>query len=440
MQTFEIQYTDKAITPWGGMVLLKQMLDKIKFADVIRACDSIPLPGSNRGYDPQTIIESFIVSIWCGANRFLHTEINRNDTPLANIFGWKHAPGQDAFKRFFKKFSLGTNQRVFSYFYQWLFSQIKFDHYTVDFDSSVLTRYGTQEGAKRGYNPSKPGRNSHHPIMAFIADLNMVANFWLRSGDSHTANNFKSFLEETLSNLSSKTVGLVRMDSGFYDKEVFDYLENKSISYIVAARFYSGIQNKIADTTTWLKLSDGIEIASTTYQGGQWQHPRRMVIIRQHITKNPKATGKQLKLFNEMFEYSDFRYSAMITNLDLSAAEIWRLYRYRAEAENRIKELKYDFALDSFNLNNFYGTEAALGFSMLAYNLMSLFRQFILNDKVQHRLSTLRYTTFAIGAYLTKAGNKTILKLALRLPRREWFGGVWDTSKQFNLPVIFSNA
>ena len=440
MQTLEIQYTDKAITPWGGMVLLKQMLDKIKFGEVIKECESIPIPGSNRGYDPKTIIESFIVSIWCGANRFLHTEINRNDTPLANIFGWKHAPGQDAFKRFFKKFSIGTNQRVFSYFYQWLFSQIKFDHYTVDFDSSVLTRYGTQEGAKRGYNPSKPGRNSHHPIMAFIADLNMVANFWLRSGDSHTANNFKSFLEQTLSNLSSKTVGLVRMDSGFYDKEVFDYLENKSISYIVAARFYSGIQNKIADTTTWLKLSDGIDIASTTYQGKEWEHPRRMVIIRQRITKNPKATGKQLKLFNELFEYRDFRYSAMITNLDLSAAEIWRLYRYRAEAENRIKELKYDFALDSFNLNNFYGTEAALGFSMLAYNLMSLFRQFILNDKVQHRLSTLRYTTFAIGAYLTKAGNKTILKLALRLPRREWFGGIWDTTRQFNLPVIFSNA
>lgn len=36
------------------------------------------------------------------------------------------------------------------------------------FDSSVLTRYGEQEGAARGYNPSKPGRKSHHPLMAFV--------------------------------------------------------------------------------------------------------------------------------------------------------------------------------------------------------------------------------------------------------------------------------
>lgn len=41
----------------------------------------------------------------------------------------------------------------------------------------------------------------------------------------------------------------------------------------------------------------------------------------------------------------------------------------------RIKQLKADFGLDAFNLQDFWATEAALGFAMLAYNLMSLFRQ-----------------------------------------------------------------
>jgi hypothetical protein len=47
----------------------------------------------------------------------------------------------------------------------------------------------------------------------------------------------------------------------------------------------------------------------------------------------------------------------------------------RADAENRIKELKYDFGADSFNIQNFYATEAALNFVMMAYKFISLFRQ-----------------------------------------------------------------
>lgn len=34
---FDIGYTDKAITPWGGMVLLRGMLDKIGFQQVVWA-------------------------------------------------------------------------------------------------------------------------------------------------------------------------------------------------------------------------------------------------------------------------------------------------------------------------------------------------------------------------------------------------------------------
>ena len=97
----------------------------------------------------------------------------------------------------------------------------------MDIDSSVLTRYGEQEGAKKGYNQHKPGRNSHHPVIAFIADVEFVANFWLRSGDAHTSNHFKAFLEETLSFVAEKKIGLLRMDSGFYSDDILSYLEKK---------------------------------------------------------------------------------------------------------------------------------------------------------------------------------------------------------------------
>lgn len=439
---FAISYTDKEVTPWGGMVFLRRMLDQIEFGKKIEECEALPQPGSNRGYSTQSIIESFLVSVWCGASRFLHTEVTRHDNALTKIFGWTKAPGQDTYKRFFGKFTQATNQKVADHFYGWLFQQLHFKNITLDFDSSIITRYGQQEGAKRGYNPVKHGRASHHPLMAFVADVKMVANFWLRSGDAHTANNFKGFLEDTLQKLEGKTIGLVRLDSGFYDKEVFDYLEKpaRPINYIVAARFYSPIQQMLASQKNWLKVDKGIEIAECEYQSPLWKSPRRMIMVRQLVSTRPQAAGKTLKLFKDEQIYNQYRYSCYITNLTLPPAEVWRLYRLRGDAENRIKELKYDFGLDSFNLKSFFGTEAALTFAMIAFNLMALFRQFLLNTKIQHRLSTLRFKTFAIGAYFVKEADQVTLKLALNLKRREWFTGLWDASKQFSLPVSFSNA
>ena len=437
---FDISYTNKEVTPWGGMVFLKQMLQRIGFRELIEKSVDLPQPRSNRGYQTSTILESFITSIWCGANRFLHTEVTRHDPALGKIFDWKTTPGQDTYKRFFSKFTQAKNHVVSDYFYSWIFDHFKFDNFTLDIDSSVVTRYGVQEGAKKGYNPAKKGRPSHHPLIAFIADVKLVANMWLRSGDTSSSNNFLSFLEDTLSKLKNKVVSLIRLDSGFFQSDIMDYLEGEKLDYVVAARFTHPIQRIIDAQQNWILLDTGIEICEQMYQSNSWREPRRIVIVRQRIQDRPKAPGKQLRLFSEEEIHRNYRYSAYVTNLKLAPAEVWRIYRGRGDAENRIKELKYDFGFDSFNLKDFYATEAALTFAMIAYNLMSLFRTFLLQEKTQKTLSTLRYRTFAIGAYFMKVNDKLVLKIALNKKRRAWFSGLWNYSKVFKYPFIFSNA
>mgnify|MGYP005849948889 FL=1 len=77
---------------------------------------------------------------------------------------------------------------------------LRCDRFTLDFNSSIFTRYSQQEGAVKGYTPHKPGRASHYPLIAFVADSWMVANFWLRRGDAHAANNFYRFWKIRLPN------------------------------------------------------------------------------------------------------------------------------------------------------------------------------------------------------------------------------------------------
>jgi len=143
---FELSFSNKEVTPWGGMVFLKQMLTKMHFREQIQQCSFLPLQQSNRGHSVVTLLESFITSVWCGANRFLHTEVTRADHALAKIFDWKTTPGQDAYKRYFKKFNQVKNQEVSHYFFKWLFEKININYFTLDIDSTIMTRYGDQEG------------------------------------------------------------------------------------------------------------------------------------------------------------------------------------------------------------------------------------------------------------------------------------------------------
>lgn len=435
---FELSFSNKEVTPWGGMVFLKQMLTKMSFREQVNQCGQLPSQNSNRGHDVATLLESFITSVWCGANRFLHTEVTRADNALAQIFDWKTVPGQDAYKRYFNKFDQVKNQEVSHYFFKWIFQNLNINYFTLDIDSTIMTRYGEQEGAKKGYNPIKRGRNSHHPIIAFVNDVRMVANFWLRSGNTSSANNFVAFLENTLANFGDKKVGLVRIDSGFFQKEILDYLEQKPLNYIVAAKFTHPIQRLIDKQEAWLRVDDGIEICDKTYQAGNWEQARRIVIVRQKIAEKPNAPGKQLSLFEEDEIHKSYRYSAYVTNQEYSAVDVWRNYRARGDAENRIKELKADFGADSFNLKEFFPTEAALIFVMLAYNLMAIFKLFVLQEKTQKTLATLRYRVFAIGAYFEKVGDTLKLKIALTKKRRKWFAGIWDYPLDLSMKI--SNA
>ncbi len=431
----KIAFTDKEITPWSGMVFMKKLLDKTGLFDLLQRLD-LPQQGSNRGYAPIQLITCFLLSVWCGANRFEHLEVSRFDEVLRKIFGYRQMAGHRAYQRYFNKFTIATNQRVFHQLSSWFFQQIKLDNYTLDIDSTVITRYGDQQGAKRGYNPNKRGRNSHHPLLAFVDECKMVANFWLRSGDAYTTNNFISFLEDTMSRLQGKTVSLLRADSGFYSKEIFEYLENKSLKYIIVAKHYGSIQRKIVGIENWWSHSDGLQVAETTYQGAEWEKPRRLVVVRQKISTRPKATGKQLKLFKEDGIINQYRYSCYITNLDFSAKIVWDMYKGRADCENRIKELKQDFGFDSFNMNDFAATEAALNFVIVAYNIMNLFRQAVLKSDQLHQLKTYRYKIFAIGGYITKNGNQKLLRLSLNMKRRKWIKGIWENTQNFSWPFV----
>jgi hypothetical protein len=421
-------FTDKEVTAWGGIRLIHEMLLRLRFRQALEQA-GLPEPGSNRGFSAVEMMESFLVCVWIGGSRFSHTALVRFDKALHQIFGWRGVASVSTFTRFFRRFKREEVDRVFSHLSHWFWDQISPRTLTLDLDSSVITRYGKQEGARYGYNDKHPGKPSHHPLFAFVADLRMVLHAWLRPGNTASCSGISLFFQEALELLGSRhRIGLVRADSGFYDGEFIELLESKSADYIIAVRMYRPFKLAVTAPRPWTTVAEGVDVAELEYHPLYWKKPRRMVVIRQQLKRRPDAMGKPL------LEVPGHLFQAYVTSLRLPPAEVWRLYNGRGDAENRIAELKYDFGLTGFCLDPFYATETAFRTVILAYNLMSLFRQAILQAPKAVRLSTMRIECIALGAWIGREGRRRVLRLSLARPRRPWFEGLFASAAGFSPP------
>lgn len=436
MVNLPIEYSDKPVTAFGGMALIKRFLDQTGIREQLGRLD-LPRGGSNRAYDPEQVIESFWLAIWTGASRYIHCDWLRQDQTLAAIFGYEHLPSQSTYSRFFGKFSQARNTAVFPALQRWFFGQINTGAVTVDFDSTVITREGNQEGSAKGYNPNRRGRNSHHPLIAFVSQTRMVANAWLRPGNTAASSNCVEFMRETFDEaLDGVKVGLVRADSGFYADSILSALEERGLPYIIAAKAYANIRNEIHGMKDWVEVCPGIAVKEWRHQPADPRvRVRRHIVVRKQISRRPQAAGKPL--FEDL---PDYRFSLYVTNLELPLDQIWNIYNTRADCENRIRELKQDFGLDAFCLQDFWATEASFRFIMVAYNLMSLFRHFALNSRNQATLGTLRSYCFALGAWVSQHARKRVLKISLPRQKRHWMDSIFRNIEARSPPFDYPNA
>ena len=418
------RFTDKRFTAWGGLRILEEMLRRVGWPEAL-AATPLPQPGSNRGCCPIMVVQAFLVTIWTGGTRFAQTALVRYDEALRSIFGLSQVASISTFTRFFRRFHRREVEEVFAHLSGWCWQRLAAHSWTVDLDSSVLTRYGHQEGSHRGYNPRHRGKKSHHPLMAFAAECRMVINAWLRPGNTTDGNNIENFFREVLLILGKRhRIGLVRGDSGFCIGSFLDLLEEQRLDYIIVCRMMATLRRQIAGLKNWVHLDDQLAAAECSYHAQGWSRPRRVVVIR--FPKLQRPSGQML------FEMPGYTYAVYVTSLRLSAVHVRRLYLGRADSENRIKELLQDFALSGLVTQKFWATEAAFRMALCAYNLMSLFRQSVLGAASNHTLSTLRIQCFAIGASLGHVGHKRMLRLGLPPPRRDWFEGLFSVAQALN--------
>ena len=374
---------------------------------------------------------AFLLAVVVGARRFAHTARLGADEALHTLLGLARFPSDDTIRNLFKRFRQSLVVQFYEPLWAWQLARVpkRAEGYSLDLDSTVFERYGEQEGVKRGYNPRKHGRASHHPLLAVLGEAGFILHAWLRSGNTRSDSGVVEFLREGLAKLESrKWIRVVRADSGFFAQELLQYLEDQGLHYIVVARLTKWLKREAARVEAWRALDEIYAVGEFRLKLLGWDRERRFVVVREQLQESKRSLGRRL------FDIPGYTFRVFVTNRAEPPEQIWRDYNQRACIEQRIAELKTDLAADDFCLREFFATEAAFLAVLMLFNLLGEFQR-ASGMSGYRQPATLRAQVFLCGAILGRAGHQKVLHLSAAWGGLEKRNPLFDKLLHYEIPT-----
>jgi hypothetical protein len=406
VRPIEVAFTDKPVSGWGGLLSIGRFFDALGVREAL--AQALPDGRTSNNQIPVVdMVMQLIATVLCGGSRFEHVERVRVDAVVMKCLRATRFGSASAITTYLGNIVQSQCEQMHQVLNQLVFKVLLTiaGSDVLDLDSTVFDRYGKQQGSAKGYHPSRPGRKSHHPLLAMFAKTKIIAHAWLRSGAASPHRGCREFMIELLAQLPADfRISAVRADSGFFSNSFLALLEERALPYTIRMKMTQPTAKWCSSLKEWRTVSTDVEITEGQYWSQQAGKHRRAIVIREAVRRESKGV---------LFEIVDYEYSAIVTTLDAEALEVWRFYNGRGDCENRIKELKHDFNAAGFCLQSFAGTEAAFRLTCFTFNLVALFKTLALQDR-RTTLATIRNRIFVVGAAVGSAARKTILRLALQ--------------------------
>jgi len=411
LQTLEFSFEGDALTHFGGLFLIQRFCNKLRLRRRLQRI----LKAAPRWVDfrPEDMILTLLFVLIAGIQRVNKTEILQYNGLFLALIGLKSFPDQSALRRFLKRMpssAIRQMVRLHDRLRSQLFAvprartQLEFH-----LDSVVLTLYGKQQGARKGYNPRKKGRPSYHPILCFEGH---GQEFWhgsLRPGDTASNTGARHFVKHCLEKVPSH-VARSRIqflaDAGYFSGKLVADLDQAGCGYIIVA---SKVKNflPMAHRAGFKQMHFGWGVAEFEYKPQKWTHAHRFIVVRRPIEEEVDQ-AEQLALF----QVGRFKYSAYVTNLDLKAANVWRTYHSRANVEKSIRELLTHLALNKIPTQEWTANVAFFQMLLFAYNLVHWFKRLCLPEDYLHAtVETIRNDFLVLPGKLTCRAGRNVLQL-----------------------------
>ena len=291
---------------------------------------------------------------------------------------------------------------------------------TLDFDPTDDLTYGQQEFSF--YH----GHYGGHCFLPLIGTIQFnrekgqsLLCAVLRPGNAGAALGLIPILERLLEKIRTafpKARIRVRLDGGFCNPTVLDYLDGAGVEYVVGLANWPTLKKR-ARKAQRLAMREYKRRGRTHQVFGEtmfktkttWPH-RRRVIYKAEVVDSPGRDPRQ-----------NLRFVA--TNFKMSPTQTYRWSCKRGEPENRIKELKHGLALGRTSCSSFQANQLRVQITAAAYVLMQeLARQARHTALRDAQVTRLRDRLLKLPVWV----EESVRRVVLHLPATFLGMGAWQ--------------
>jgi len=384
----------------GGMKPLLDLISRGKFRD--------SLEKELGQYKSRTVIQ-LLVGLWTGARSMVEVGQAGKDPLLARVI--KRPVEEAQLARDLKSFTKAEIEALHdvnrSHVLFHIIQKLPPDEVLyLDVDSTHVEKYGEQEGVEKGYCGRDQIENCYQYLLFYLNNQRMFLCGTIRSGSTHSQNDFCGYLERLLPSFKRRRRLCLRGDTGYYNEKAFDVMSENDVSFFIKAPMTPSRSNQVLQSQgalVWsLENAQGVSYATDetkTEQGSRFRE----------VFKRTRLTSSQASLFEAL----EYRYDCVATNdFAISEDEVFLVYNGRAQIENGIKELKEDYQLGRIVTDSFDANDVITQVSLMAYTILQVFKSEVLPPKMsRNRLSTLRTHVFHVPGCLVHWARRQIMRI-----------------------------
>jgi hypothetical protein len=403
-----LRHSAGELTDGAGLLLVRRLWDRLGLGQQIDT-EAAWLRGD---YRPSLMVELWIVLLLYGGGCMDDLRL-LGGRGIRRLFGWKNVPDATTYGRWLRRGGERLAGQLDVVLWQavrarWAASAVPCSVMLV-LDSTVVQRYGLkQAGAEKGYNPTKKGRPSHHPLVAFLAETGDCLGVRWRAGSAHTAAGAIPWIETLVGQLRAAGVEQItlRLDKGFFSRKMVEALEALRVGYVLKVpdqkwlrRHLSPFRRSQKDPALWT--------ASGTLYGA------RLLSVEQRR----QTGGAEGELELESYEIE--KTAHVLSNVaGISVLSAWRLYNQGALVEQRIEELG-QLSVGQTAVDDVGGNHLLWALGALAYQMLHTIRTSALTGSWRRaQPKRLRAWLFRLPAKLTTHARKSYVQLQRAEPMR----------------------
>lgn len=401
-----------AVTPLGQLPFF---IDFLKTADLFAPwVNDAPLTWTSPNAPGKfEILGTMMLSVLAGHHRYSHITAMRADTVNPPLLGMKKVASEDSVRRAFQSVDEDVAREWLQHHFKRCYEPLLYEPWIMDIDTSVKPLYGHQEGAEKGYNPTKRGRPSHTYHTYFAANLRLVLDVEVSSGKKMASLYTRPGLWALLKTLPREAwPKFLRGDCAWGTEGAMSEAEGHGVPYLFKIKQSSNVKKlivKLCRNAQWVFAGEDFEGAESQLKLQGWSSERRVIVIRRKIRNGVMVEKKNKKGQTSLMIFGDdeqkYEYQVLVTSLSDEILTLASHYRDRADCENNFDELKNQWGWCGFTTHDLNRCRIMARVVALIYNWWSLFVRLAIPERHAEAITSRPLLLQAVGRQTRHAGQ-----------------------------------